>query len=384
MEAIGRITGGVAHDFNNLLTAIGGAFQLLGRRLDPDHPGQRYIEAGNQATRRGAKVASQLLAFSARQKLDLRPTDLGAALRAAVPLVAHALGPTISLELALVDDEAWARTAADQLELAVVNLALNARDAMPGGGEVVLGLARDQCPGKLAAWQVWMRDNGPGMAPEVALRALEPFFTTKERGKGTGLGLAQVYGFARQCGGEVTIESTPGNGVTVRIRLPQTTIPIRLAEPASPDASVMPAIEKRGPACRVLVVDDDEMVRQVLADGLRLDGFEVSEASDGPSGLDLIERQSHDAVVLDFAMPGMNGVEVAKRARALRPGLPVLFCSGYADTLALEEVKDAVVLRKPLAVSALGEAVVRMLTRDRLKPGGGVGEAENDRSRGTG
>jgi len=208
-----------------------------------------------------------------------------------------------------------------------------------------------------------MSDNGPGMPPEVAARALEPFFTTKERGKGTGLGLAQVYGFARQCGGSVSIDSAPGDGVTVRISLPEAAPAARPARAPARNGALIAATGESGPSNRVLVVDDDESVRQVLADGLRMEGFEVFEAADGPSGLEVIERQSLDAVVLDFAMPGMNGAEVAKRARTLRPGLPVAFCSGYADTLALEDVKDAVVLHKPIAVSALGKAVVDMLAK---------------------
>jgi signal transduction histidine kinase len=363
LETIGRITGGVAHDFNNLLMAVDGAFQLLSRRLEPDHPCRRYIEAGLHATERGAKVTGQLLAFSRTQKLQLQPTDLCAVLRAGAPMVAHALGPTISWRLVLPEDEAWATTDADQLELAIVNLAINARDAMPEGGAVVLGVALAEADAAVPAWRVWMSDTGHGMPDDVAARAVEPFFTTKEKGQGAGLGLAQVYGFARQCGGDVVIDSKPGAGATIEIHLPSTQ-----PQPRSARLTAETEAEHRDPggsgrSQRILVVDDDDAVRMVLADGLRLDGFQVFEAADGPSGLALMERQTLDAVVLDFAMPGMNGAELAKRARALRPGLPVAFCSGYADTLALESVQDAIVLRKPVAVSTLGRAVADLLAK---------------------
>ncbi len=278
-------------------------------------------------------------------------------------MIAHALGPTVSLNLALPEGEAWATADADQLELALVNLALNARDAMPEGGAVVLGVAVEETPGASPVWRVWMSDTGPGMSEDVAARAVEPFFTTKERGKGTGLGLAQVYGFARQCGGDVAIDSQPGAGATIEVRLPSAPSPPRSAELAGKNGAGISAPTDQGGSRRVLVVDDDDSVREVLADGLRLDGFQVFEAADGPSGLALVERQALDAVVLDFAMPGMNGAEVAKRVRALRPGLPVAFCSGYADTLALENVQDAVVLRKPIAVATLGRAVADLLAK---------------------
>ncbi|CAN7448071.1 response regulator [Phenylobacterium sp. LjRoot225] len=363
LETIGRITGGVAHDFNNLLMAVDGAFRLLDRRLEPGHPCRRYIDAGLQATQRGVKVTGQLLAFSRTQKLDLQPTDLSSVLRGGAPMIAHALGPTISFNLVLPEGEAWATTDADQLELALVNLALNARDAMPEGGAVVLGLAVNETPGAAPVWRVWMSDTGHGMPQDVAVRAVEPFYTTKEKGKGTGLGLAQVYGFARQCGGDVAIDSMPGAGATVEIQLPSTQPRPRSAERAAKSQPENPAYGDQGSSQRILVVDDDDAVRMVLADGLRLDGFQVFEAADGPSGLALMERQSLDAVVLDFAMPGMNGAELAKRVRALRPGLPVAFCSGYADTLALEDVQDAIVLRKPIAVSTLGRAVADLLAK---------------------
>ena len=363
MEAVGRLTGGVAHNFNNLLMAMDGALQLLDKRLEPDHVGRKYVECARQATERGAKVTSQLLAFSRTQRLDLRSTEVCRVLREAMPIFAQALGPTIVLNLDLGGGDAWASIDPDQLELAIINLAINARDAMPDGGEVTLGVTREHPPGSLPVLVVWMQDNGVGMTTDTAARALEPFFTTKERGQGTGLGLAQVYGFARQCGGEVKIESALGAGTTIRILLPPGQAPASVAESAPASVSNELGRPEYLGGIRLLVVDDDDAVRQVLVDGLRLEGFEVFEAEDGAVGLRVLERESPDALVLDYAMPGMNGAEVAKRARILRPGIPVVFCSGYADTLALDDIEDAPLVRKPVVVSALGRMVVDLVAR---------------------
>jgi signal transduction histidine kinase len=202
-----RLKAEQAHNFNNLLMAMDGALQLLDKRLEPDHVGRKYVDCARQATERGAKVTSQLLAFSRTQRLDLRPTDVSHVLREAMPIFAQALGPTVALDLDLSWSDAWALADPDQLELAILNLALNARDALPNGGEVTLGVTLEDPLAGPPVLVVWMRDTGVGMPADTVARALEPFFTTKERGQGTGLGLAQVYGFARQCGGEVKIES---------------------------------------------------------------------------------------------------------------------------------------------------------------------------------
>ncbi|CAN7394235.1 response regulator [Caulobacter sp. LjRoot300] len=359
LEAVGRLTGGVAHNFNNLLMAIDGALQLLDKRLDPEHVGRKYVDCARQATERGAKVTGELLAFSRTQRFDLRPTEIGGALRAGQSIFAQAAGPTVRFNLDLGDDDIWAMTDPDQLELAVVNLAINARDALPDGGDITLGLTVEDAVAPTVA--VWLRDTGTGMSSEVAARALEPFFTTKERGKGTGLGLAQVYGFARQCGGEVRIDSAPGLGTTVTMVLPRTAAPAVLDAP--PKAAASRILEGGAEGVRLLVVDDDDAVRQILVDGLRLEGFEVAEAADGETGLQALRRDPPDALVVDYAMPGMNGAEVAKQARVLRPGLPVVFCSGYADTLALDDIEDAPLVRKPVVVSALGRMVVDLIAR---------------------
>ena len=359
LEAVGRLTGGVAHNFNNLLMAIDGALQLLDKRLDPDHPGRKYIDCARQATERGAKVTGELLAFSRTQRFDLRPVELRGALEKGLSIFAQAVGPTIRLNIELGTDDVWAMTDPDQLELAIINIAVNAHDAMPDGGDVTLGLTAGA--GDPPVVIVWLRDAGSGMSADTAARALEPFFTTKERGKGTGMGLAQVYGFARQCGGEVRILSAPGAGTTVEIVLPRTAAAAVVEERPVAITSNLPHRGGLTAGVRLLVVDDDDAVRQVLVDGLRFEGFEVVEAADGAAGLLALERERPDALVVDYAMPGMNGAEVAKRARALRPGLPVVFCSGYADTLALDDIEDAPLFRKPVAVSALGRAVADLV-----------------------
>jgi signal transduction histidine kinase/CheY-like chemotaxis protein len=361
IEAIGRLTGGVAHNFNNLLMAIDGALQLLDKRLDPEHAGRKYIDCARQAAERGAKVTGELLAFSRTQRFDLRSTEIRRALQAGQSIFAQAVGPTIRFSLELGDDDVWAMTDPDQLELAIVNLAINARDALPDGGDITLGLTTEHAAAPVVA--VWLRDTGIGMSSEVAARALEPFFTTKERGKGSGLGLAQVYGFARQCGGEVRIDSAPGAGTTITVMLPRAAPPAVEEPPPEAVAPRIPEPATRAEGFRLLVVDDDDAVRQILVDGLRLEGFEVAEAADGETGLQALRREPPHALVVDYAMPGMNGAEVAKQARALRPGLPVVFCSGYADTLALDDIEDAPLMRKPVAVSALGRMVVDLIAR---------------------
>jgi signal transduction histidine kinase len=358
LEAIGRLTGGVAHDFNNLLMAIDGAFQLLDRRLEPDHPGRKYVEMGRRAAERGAKVSNQLLSFSHTQKLNLEPTEVSEVVRRCASMIAHALGPTISFDLDITIAEAWAQTDAGQLELALINLATNARDAMPKGGAATLGACLASSLNGEPMLGIWLQDSGAGMSEETAARALEPFFTTKERGEGSGLGLAQVYAFARQCGGDVSISSAPGEGTTICITLPMVNAP-RDSAVFAPERSADAPVQ--GDGRRLLVVDDDDFVRAILVDGLRFQGFDVAEASNGFSALKELETRIPDALVVDYAMPGMNGDEVARRARAKQNDLPVIFCSGFADSLALQGIDGARVLRKPVAVDAIAQAASELI-----------------------
>jgi PAS domain S-box-containing protein len=350
MEAVGQLTGGIAHDFNNLLMAISGNLHLLTRKLTEDHPAYRFAVNAAAATEKGSKLTNQLLAFSRTQKLNIRPVQLDPVLRNANDLVGNALGPAIAMEFHLQAGECWAGTDPDQLELAILNLALNARDAMPQGG--VLKVESFQDASNYLTIRV--SDTGVGMTPEVASHAVEPFFTTKERGKGTGLGLAQVYGFANQCGGDLKIKSKVGVGTTIDIRLPRVA---PQGEASVQPAAPQPAKPGRGNGQIVLVIDDDDSVRAVLVETLSAAGFDVLEANDGEQGLKHIETATPAAAIIDFIMPGMNGDEVARRLQRALPDLPIIFVSGYFDTLALDGISGAIVLRKPFNIEGLNRAV---------------------------
>jgi PAS domain S-box-containing protein len=358
MEAVGQLTGGLAHDFNNLLAAVVAAFELIRRRPDNAEKVRELAEAGLETAERGAKLTSQLLAFSRAQRIELKPVAVGDLIERMRGLLGSTLGPMIRLRLALERDGA-VLSDLTQLEMAVLNLAINARDAMPDGGELTIGTRTHRASGRgeLAAGEyveLFVADTGFGMSADVAARAFDPFFTTKGVGKGTGLGLSQVYGIARQAGGTVRIDSRPGAGATVRVYLPQTQDGTTTdAEPAAPDA---PAAEVAG---RILVVDDDSDVRRMLVAALESLGYEVRQAGDGPAGLAAIEEDAPDLMMVDFAMPGMNGAEVATAARARNPDLPIVFVSGYADTAAIEAVAgpEAPMLRKPFRLGDLHAVV---------------------------
>jgi signal transduction histidine kinase len=370
MEAVGRLTGGIAHDFNNLLTAVVGNLELLQLRVADDERGLRLAGAAFQAAMRGARLTSQLLAFSRTQKLSLKATDINAILRGMDELLARTVGPLIELRLLPEPAIRPALADANQLELALLNLTINARDAMPEGGRLTIATGRqvialseggdgefDLRPGRYAV--VSVADTGTGMPPEVLARAMEPFFTTKAIGQGTGLGLSQVYGIARQSGGDLRIESFPGRGTTVRILLPEAR---RCARPES-DTTIDGASVPGAPQDQlstVLVIDDDEDVRRIFVEGLEAFGYRVYEAANGPIALDMLEQGLNvDVAVVDFAMPTMNGVALAQAAWRLRPGLAIVFASGYADTAAFDTLPGAIILRKPVQIGELADAIRR-------------------------
>jgi CheY-like chemotaxis protein len=345
--------------------AVRGNLELMQRKLSPEEERlHRYLENAVAATDKGTKVTSQLLAFSRSQKLQVRPVELDPVLNSARELIGSSLGPLIDVTLALDTATAWALTDPDQLELAILNLAVNARDAMPNGG--TLRIESGPCRTRLSdeadeASYISIRviDDGAGMPEEVAAHAIEPFFTTKERDKGTGLGLAQVYGFVRQCGGDLRIISAVGAGTSVELLL-------RCAEPALEPApagfSRDETFAARSDVGReVLVVDDDDAVRAIIVDALTGAGFQVHEASSGEAGLSLLASIAPVAAVIDFLMPGMNGAEVARLAQQRLPGLPIVFVSGYSDTVALDGIAGAVVLRKPFGIGALDRALSSVL-----------------------
>lgn len=359
LEAVGQLTGGIAHDFNNLLMAVSGNLHLAKSRLGDEHPARTYVDNAVVATQRGTKLTAQLLAFSRTQRLDMRPIELDAVIQDARGLLDHVFGPTVAIDFGLLAPGAWIHADADQLHLAILNLALNARDAMPAGGTFSLLTLDDtsprHAPSDAGFAMIRVSDSGVGMTPEVIQRAIDPFFTTKERGRGTGLGLAQVYGVVKQCGGDLRIRSAPGAGTTIDLLLPLTA-ERATAGPATlePGAPPVVATSRPGP---LLVIDDDDHVRVALAEMFRSAGYDVTEAQNGADGLRVLDEIKPVLAVIDFIMPGLNGVQVARLARLKQPSLPIIFVSGYADTLALDEIGNAIILRKPVGPEALLNAV---------------------------
>lgn len=369
MEAMGQLVAGLSHDFNNVLGAIMASFDLIVRRSGDAARVERLAGEGRQAAQRAANLIAQLLAFSRTQRLVAGPLDPVQVIARLRPMLARTLGPLITLECpACAPDDAPLAALADatQLEMALLNLAVNGRDAMPAGGQLTIALAPYQAHGETdladgAYVEVQVRDTGAGMDEETLRRAMEPFFTTKPVGKGTGLGLAQIYGSTRQIGGGVRIASAPGAGTTVRLFLPRT------AQPPAPDAVPAGAATPGAAALRVLLVDDDEDLRRALVAALECAGHQVQGAADGPAALALLDsaaaagRPRPDVAVLDYAMPGMTGADLARHIAARHPGLPVVFMSGFADVAAIEAVAgpDAILLRKPFAIDGLVAALAR-------------------------
>jgi PAS domain S-box-containing protein len=365
MEAVGQLTGGIAHDFNNLLQGLLGSLDLIRRRPDDGARVRRWAEAGLQSAERGAKLTSQLLAFSRAQKLDTRPVAVGELVAGMAHLLGRTLGPNVKVRLDLQATGVAALCDPTQLEMSVLNLAINARDAMAGRGELLIAtrprtLSDDP---ELPAGdyvELMVGDNGPGMPPEVAARAFDPFFTTKGVGQGTGLGLSQVYASAKQAGGAARIETTPGRGTTVRLLLRRVDVDFAPLGEAAAGLEETSAL-----AAKILVVDDDAEVRGFLLDSLESLGFQALEAEDGYAGLAALDRSAPDLMILDFAMPGMNGAEVAQAALAKRPDLPIVFASGYADTQSITDVvgDEALILRKPFRIDELQGVLAQALPR---------------------
>ena len=362
MEAVGHLTGGIAHDFNNLLTAVIGGLDLALRRSEPSDASRRYIEGALDAARRGVALTSRLLAFSRVQKLQSVPVELDALIAGMGPLLEQSLGPSVALQIAISPRARTVKTDANQLELALLNVALNARDAMPHGGE--FRIASEAAPPRSSRAGNWVRlslsDTGVGMSREVAQRAMEPFFTTKGVDRGTGLGLSQVYALARQAGGEVSIESTLGRGTTIQIELPA-------GKPDLRDATTNDQEDRRVAApgaVKILVVDDDEAVRQITTESLRAGGYSVTEAANGDAALAALAGGAPDLLLTDFLMPGLNGAEVAARARRLHPTLKILIVSGHMDSAAISKlIPDVPILRKPFETAELWRKVDNLLNQ---------------------
>jgi len=363
MEALGQLTGGIAHDFNNLLTVVVGGLDLVARRIE-DAKLKKYAVNALTAAERGARLTGQLLAFSRVQRLEVRPVEVGPLIQNMRPLLRNVLGPGVAKEFDL--DEMHVPVMADptQLEVAVLNLAINARDAMPKGGLLKFATHAVRIAGdaELADGDyvvLTISDTGTGMDAEVASRAFEPFFTTKEIGKGTGLGLSMVYGMARQSGGTARIESAPGGGTAIKLFFKAAT-----GKPSRSSAKVEEG-EPGKPArsASILVIDDDPDVRAFISEALAEEGFRVRDCGDGRAGLEEFASDRPDLVVLDFVMPAMSGAEVASRMLGEAPDQKILFVSGYSETDAIKSVAPgSPLLAKPFRSDALCRAVRNALS----------------------
>jgi signal transduction histidine kinase len=365
MEALGQLTGGIAHDFNNLLQVVHGAFELIRRRPDDSARVAAWSENGIAAAERGASLTRQLLAFSRSQRLELRPFVAAELIADMRDLLIRTLGPDIALAIELDEERATVMSDRTQLELAVLNLAINARDAMPDGGRLTISTAIRQVAvgdpvleaGDYVSLSV--ADTGEGMAPEVIERAFDPFFTTKGVGKGTGLGLSQVYGVARQAGGTAEIVSAPSGGTVVTLLLRRSSAP---AEARETRGQPRPVLAPAG-ARTVLLVDDEDAVRELTAETLEMLGYRVLQADSGPKALDMLETVAPDVMLFDYAMPLMNGAELSRLARLRRPDVPILIASGYADTAQVEAALggEAMILRKPFNMETLAQTVAGLM-----------------------
>jgi PAS domain S-box-containing protein len=370
MEAVGQLTGGVAHDFNNLLMVIGGSLEVLRRLYPVDEKAGRFLDAAQRAVARGGKLNQQLLTFSRRQDLRVEAVLVNELIPGFEHLLDRALGETVKVEIASAVELWHCQTDPHQLETAILNLAINARDAMPQGGALMLATVNRSIGEQAASrWGakagdyvvVSVADTGSGMTPEVLSRVFEPFFTTKEIGKGTGLGLSQVYGFARQSGGFVNIESQPGSGTTVFIHLP------RIAPARIEAVGVASPLQESSGRGVILVVEDDADVRLTTCSMLRELGYSVREAESGPAALrTLAADHSIDLVFSDVIMPdGMSGIDLARELKARRPSLPMLLTSGYTAQRIIPEAlaNGLAVLRKPFSMPELGQSILEALSQ---------------------
>ncbi|MGZ5986650.1 MAG: response regulator [Caulobacteraceae bacterium] len=350
LEAVGQLTSGVAHDFNNLLMVVLGNIRQL-QKTTAEPVAARRLQTMAMAAERGAQLTAQMLAFSRRQRLEPRAVDLNDTVSGMHDLLQSTMGGSVQIRTMLQPDLWAAMIDPTQIELVILNLAINARDAMEVGGALTVetanvGLGPPVRPEEPAAGDyvmVAVGDNGSGMTEDVLAKVFEPFFTTKGVGKGSGLGLSQVFGLAKQSGGGVRIDSQLGLGSTVRVYLPRAA-----GRPLPSEDDVAGASDATPKNCKVLLVDDDSAVREVTAGILADLGYGVVQAASGGAALDLLDRQSEiDLLLLDFAMPGMNGAELAREAHARRPDLPILFVTGYADTEILETGAGDGIVRKP-------------------------------------
>lgn len=372
MEAVGQLTGGIAHDFNNLLTGIVGSLDLLQTRLNQGRTENvgRYIDAAMTSANRAAALTHRLLAFARRQPLVPKGVDANQLVVSLEDLLRRTIGETIDLSIVASDDLWTTLCDPNQLESALLNLAINARDAMPDGGKLTISTANALIdgvnadapalsPGEYICIDV--TDTGTGMSAEVAARAFDPFFTTKPIGQGTGLGLSMIYGFARQSNGHATIESRIGQGTSIKLYLPR-----HHSEFAVEQAIAARVAQHAATGETVLVVEDEPVVRGVILEMLGEQGYRTLEAVDGPAGLRLLRSDARvDLLVTDVGLPGMNGRQLADQAREMRPGLKVLFITGYAESVAIADgflQPGMEMITKPFDLGKLSQRVRAMVS----------------------
>jgi signal transduction histidine kinase len=363
LEAVGQLTGGIAHDFNNLLTVVIGNLELASSRAGQNSSLLPLLQSASRAAERGVALVQRLLAFARKQRLDPRSVDLMGLVTGMDGLLKQTLGPAILLDIIADDDLAPAHIDANQVELAILNLAINARDAMPEGGKLRIELRNRRAgphspaelpPGVYALLSI--TDNGAGMDEATLAQAFDPFFTTKEASSGSGLGLSMVQGFALQSGGAVRLRSRPGEGTTVELWLPQAREP-----PATAVGSEGARLDLPPGTASIVLCDDDDQVLSFLSGLLRSNGYSVHEASGPERALRMLESGlAADLLIVDYAMPGINGVETIRRARRLRPGLRALLITGHAGAPGAE-LADVPLLRKPFGPVALSRAVWEIL-----------------------
>ena len=373
MEAVGQLTGGLAHDFNNLLTGISGSLEMMQIRMSQGRTAEfdRYFMAAQGAVRRASALTHRLLAFSRRQTLDPRPTNVNRLLSGIEELIRRTVGPDVEVEVVGASGLWSTLIDANQLENAIINLCINGRDAMPDGGKLTIEASNKWLDERAARKHdlpvgqyvsVCVTDTGIGMTPETVAKAFDPFFTTKPLGEGTGLGLSMVYGFARQSGGQVRIYSEVGQGTTMCLYLPRHT------EEEAPDDDAF-SILAPVPAADgevVLVIDDEPTIRMLIAEVLAESGYAVIEAPDGPAGLKVLESNARiDLLITDVGLPGgMNGRQVADAARVDRPDLKVLFITGYAENAVIGRGRldnGMFVLTKPFQMEILADRIREIL-----------------------
>ncbi|MBV8835295.1 MAG: response regulator, partial [Alphaproteobacteria bacterium] len=381
MEAVGQLTGGIAHDFNNLLTAVIGNLDLALRRIEGNERVRSWLANSRQAADRAAILVQRLLAFSRQHPLEVKSVDVNRLVQGMSELLRRALGETVAIETVLAGGLWKAAIDPNQLESAILNLAVNARDAMPDGGRLTIETANchldehyvEQAGAEIAPGQYVMAavsDSGAGMSGEVINRAFEPFFTTKPTGVGTGLGLSQVYGFVKQSGGHIRIYSEVGEGTTIKLYFPRLT-----GEPDIPSWSARetaaPAASGRGTET-VLVVEDDPQVNTLAVEALEERGYTVIAAPDGPAALRLLETRPIDLLLTDVVLPGgMNGRELSDEILRLRPGTRVLYVTGYTRNAIIHHGRidpDIELLTKPFTAESLTRKVRQILDGARTAP----------------